>query len=644
MVKRLGNHEGSHKPQTIRLVLLLAGCTLGLVSIAGLFWTVGFSVLYNDAERPVLQQNPSDSDQSLPRLLPVIAALDATTGEKLPTETDDPQAEGWDSEAFHRVAGKQLKLLGKDLARSPQRGKTASNFDDVLHSDFSSTELRPAKLQEVYSTNTLRVFRNTSSVEPAVRSRQEFWDVINRLTKPFSPTEAKRVAIKVTHVDFDQMQLGCLARMELSGPGTEWVVQQTAVWKCTWLWEDQSTPPQLRSIELVEFEEIWGQAEGGPLLQDLTQAVLGAESSLRSQLLPGSQDWLTRIDGSIALETFGHQGVAVGDINGDVLEDLYVCQSAGLPNRLLVQQPDGTVKDFSATAGVDWLEPSYGALLVDLDNDGDQDLALACDNDLMLLANDGRGKFSQQTLLPLSQPGYSLAAADYDSDGDLDIYVCVYYSRDSQPGELPHPVPFFDATNGGRNVLFRNDGVEQGVWQFRDVTESVGLNEDNNRWSFAASWEDYDNDGDADLYVANDFGRNNLYRNIDGRFQNAASQAGVEDGSFGMSVTWGDYNRDGLMDLYVSNMYSSAGNRVTYQRRFKKGAGLAVRSKYQYLARGNSLFENAGDGTFGDVSPQSHAMMGRWAWSSRFVDFNNDGWEDLLVTNGWQTNKVADDL
>ncbi len=92
----------------------------------------------------------------------------------------------------------------------------------------------------------------------------------------------------------------------------------------------------------------------------------------------------------------------------------------------------------------------------------------------------------------------------------------------------------------------------------------------------AASWEDYDQDGDLDLYVANDFGRNNLYRNDDGQFVDVAAEAGVEDISAGMSVSWGDYNNDGQADLYVGNMFSSAGNRVTYQRQFSSDRAVSL--------------------------------------------------------------------
>ena len=111
-----------------------------------------------------------------------------------------------------------------------------------------------------------------------------------------------------------------------------------------------------------------------------------------------------------------------------------------------------------------------------------------------------------------------------------------------------------------------------------------------------------------------------------------------------MGVSWGDYNNDGLMDIYVSNMFSSAGNRVAFQRKFRDDDTAETKSMFQRHARGNSLFENAGDGTFRDVSVEAAVTMGRWAWGSVFTDLNNDGWRDLLVTNGLATNEDTGDL
>jgi hypothetical protein len=181
-------------------------------------------------------------------------------------------------------------------------------------------------------------------------------------------------------------------------------------------------------------------------------------------------------------------------------------------------------------------------------------------------------------------------------------------------------------------------------FRFVDVTEECGLDMNNRRFSFAASWEDFDVDGDLDLYVANDFGRNNLYQNNGGKFHDVAAELGVEDMAGGMSVSWGDCNQDGLMDIYVGNMYSAAGNRVTYQRRFLEGRSPDSSSGIQRMARGNSLFQATPEGGFVDVGEAAGVTMGRWAWSSQFVDLNNDSRQDLVVANGYLSNDRPDDL
>jgi len=200
---------------------------------------------------------------------------------------------------------------------------------------------------------------------------------------------------------------------------------------------------------------------------------------------------------------------------------------------------------------------------------------------------------------------------------------------------------YYDSNAGGPNHLFRN-AVEGENWNFIDVTHESGLDQNNRRFTLAASWEDVDNDGDQDLYVVNDFGRNCLYRNDirpEGtrRFVDIAAEANGEDQASGMSVSWGDYDRDGLMDLYIGNMWSAAGQRVTSQTRFKPEIATESRRAYQRFTIGSTLLKNLGDDGFQDVSEASGAMMGRWAWASPFIDLNNDGWEDLFVANGYIT-------
>ncbi len=158
----------------------------------------------------------------------------------------------------------------------------------------------------------------------------------------------------------------------------------------------------------------------------------------------------------------------------------------------------------------------------------------------------------------------SLSASDYDLDGDLDLYICLNIPPASDPGtsSAASRFSYHDANDGAANHLFRNDIDAKADWIFTDVTRSSGLDIDNRRHSLAASWEDYDNDGDPDLYVANNYGQNCLYRNDGGKFVNVAQAAGVVDYGSGMSVSWGDYDHDGWFDLYVGNTFSSAGSRI----------------------------------------------------------------------------------
>jgi len=311
----------------------------------------------------------------------------------------------------------------------------------------------------------------------------------------------------------------------------------------------------------------------------------------------------------------------------------------GLPNRLCLQQKDGSVRDVAVDAGVAWLDDTKGVVFADMDNDGDQDLLCAIGPTIVLCKNSGQGQFRRFVSMRARTPAafYSLSVGDFDLDGDLDVYGCRYVSV--RYG-VSVPLPFHDARNGPTNHLMRNDGNDK----YTDVTFRVGLEVNNTCFSLAAAWMDYDSDGDPDLYVANDFGRNNLYRNDGGKFTDVAAEAGVEDQAAGMGVSWGDFDLDGDPDLYVTNMFSAAGNRIAFQSRFQKGASAADLEAIRGHSLGNSLFQNQGDGTFREVGEQAGVRMGRWGWGARFVDLDNDGRDDIVAPNGFLTGRVKDDL
>ncbi len=560
---------------------------------------------------------------------------------------DDPRSDGWMSEQYARRVDKTLKKWAAYV--SSTNAPDVHELEHFIAPGFTLGRLRPASCATVYDQSSFIVRRPAAGAleagAAATRQGAEgFAAALAELFEPMAGATARRVAIKTIHVHADETPLRTWVRVETFATLPRGTLQQISYWSCRWMLPAGEDPGLLAGITLDAFEEVEGRGPTGTLFADCTLAAIGQNASFERQLVTGSEEWLSRMDARLGYDTRGHQGVTVGDVDGDGLDDLFICQAGGLPNRMFLHQPDGTVKDVSQQSGVDFIEPTHAALLLDLDRDGDQDLVAGTGFDLMVMANDGKGHFTRQLLLPLKRPSISLAAADVDQDGDVDLYACVFHDENADPGQLAHPIPLHDANNGGRNLLFRNDTKPGGAMAFTEATAEFGLDEKNHRWSWAASFEDYDNDGDQDLYVANDFGANVLYRNDGGHFKEVAEEAGCVDRSFGMGVTWGDYDRDGFMDLYVSNMWSSAGNRITYQPNFKPEIEQDRKSRFQFLARGNSLYRNRGDGTFTDVSEATGTTLGRWAWGSFFLDANNDGFEDVLVCNGYLTNTEPEDL
>ncbi|MCC6537291.1 MAG: VCBS repeat-containing protein [Bryobacterales bacterium] len=376
-----------------------------------------------------------------------------------------------------------------------------------------------------------------------------------------------------------------------------------------------------------------------PMFADVTGTVLDSE-----QLSRGIPYWMARLEAGTGIDIYGNNGLAVGDIDGDGVDEIYVCQPAGLPNRLF-RWREGKLEDISAAAGVDLLDDSASALFLDLRNLGRQDLVVLRGSSPVLFLNDGQGRFTLapdafRFATPPQGAFTGMAAADYDRDGKLDIYCCAYSFFRSE-AQFLYPTPYFDAQNGPPNFLFHNRLNADGTGYFEDVTAAVGLNENNNRYSFAPAWCDYDGSGWPSLYVANDFGRNNLYRNDKGKFRDVAVQAGVEDIGPGMSAAWFDLSGDGHPDLYVANMWTAPGQRVTKTDEFRQRYP-GLDETWRRHTKGNSLYRNRGDGRFEDVGARMGVEMGRWAWSADAADLDFDGRPEILVTCGMLTGPRAD--
>ena len=303
-----------------------------------------------------------------------------------------------------------------------------------------------------------------------------------------------------------------------------------------------------------------------PYFRDVTGHVFGAVDSFREQLIPGNPYWRARLDSACGIDVYGNQGIAVADIDNDGLDEIYVCQPGGLPNRLYKIRGDGTAEDITERSGLGVLDETTCALFADFRNAGRQDAVILRSSGPLYFVNRGDGTFLEQrdafAFKTTPQGSFTgMAAADYDRDGRLDLYLCCYvYFQSEDQYQYPGAV-------SGRAQRSAEFSVPQprhagGAVRFEDVTAETGMNENNDRFSFAPAWCDYDGDGWPDLYVANDFGRGNLYRNRNGHFRDEAAKAGLDDAGPGMSAAWFDYNGDGLPDLYVSDMWTAPGQRV----------------------------------------------------------------------------------
>jgi tetratricopeptide (TPR) repeat protein len=378
---------------------------------------------------------------------------------------------------------------------------------------------------------------------------------------------------------------------------------------------------------------------------DVTTAALGSNDSYSKQLLHGVDYWRTVLDGASGIDIYANNGIAAGDFDNDGLDDIYVCQPAGLPNRLYKNRGDGTFEDVSAHAGVDVLDNTACALFADFDNRGLQDLLVVCGSGPLLFRNNGDGTFTLKSdAFQFAQPPNGTfthaALADYDNDGHLDIYFCTYQYYLGLD-QYHYPVPYYDARNGPQNCLLHNEGGGR----FVETTQGAGLNVENNRYSFASAWGDANGNGSPDLCVANDFGKSQLYRNNgDGTFRIVSQESHVEDAAAGMSACWADFSNSGRQDIYISSMWEAPGQRVSQQKQFHADANAETRRAYRTQSLGNALYRNAGDGTFRNVGAESGTAMGRWSWAADSWDFDHDGLADLYVTNGYISTDDRTDI
>ena len=333
------------------------------------------------------------------------------------------------------------------------------------------------------------------------------------------------------------------------------------------------------------------------------------------------------------LETTGC-GVALLDYDNDGRLDIFVVNGTtleGFPkdqaptSHLYRNKGDGTFEDVTAKAGVGLSGWGQGAIAADYDNDGDSDLFVTFYGQNRLLRNNGDGTFADVTapaglVTEATRWGTGAAFLDYDRDGRLDLFVANYIDLDLAKAPTPDSglcrykgVPVAcgpPGLPGGKNALYRN----KGDGTFEDVSERAGILKASGTYGLGVSTLDFDDDGWTDVYVANDSNPSALYRNNgDGTFTDIGIRAGCaysQDGrpQAGMGVGLGDYDRNGTVDIVKTNfagdtttLYANIGRGFCEDRTFASGLGVNT----------------------------------RWlGWGAGFVDFDNDGWLDIFLTNG----------
>lgn len=402
--------------------------------------------------------------------------------------------------------------------------------------------------------------------------------------------------------------------------------------------------------QLLFGETVLGEGKG---FQDVAQE---KGIHFRAQMNPiyTTPEWELKYFG---IFKYAAAGVSAADYDGDGWDDLFFADGA---RAVLYRNVRGeSFQDVTAEAGLPLDLAGFNlAIFGDWNNDGHNDLFLGgLTTPSRFFRNTGNGGYEEVTdrTAGISPLVATAAAADYDNDGDLDLYLGRYLDP-----RIDLPTTLFYTRNGAGNTLLRNDGD----FRFTDVTEEAGVREGG--LTLGISWGDYDEDGDADMYVANDFGRNALLRNEgNGTFSDVTMQSGTLDFGFGMSATFGDVDNDGDLDLYVSNVnsaqrwYGQAATLYSYILNstrqgtirgdlslYKEIWNFTGRGWDQYgdrMVKGNSLMLNDGNGTFTDVAEAANANPFGWYWGSTMFDYDNDGLLDLYAANGWISGKVVDD-
>lgn len=332
---------------------------------------------------------------------------------------DDAAADGWQTEELSSAAAKQLQEIATHFDPSTESTKTKTPIGEIVTPNVVFHSFRPSEMETVFSDAAFVVRRNKNRGQPAenaperLTGAEHFREQATRLLGFANNVHNVKTKVKVFKVEQREATFTTSAYMQTWAQSDEGKLQSNATWDC--IWKIGTNDLTLEKLVIRDHLEVVGTNVNGsgPMFADCTEAVLGKTPAFREQLIPGMDQWLHTIEIQYQINIGGWEGISISDVNGDGRDDLYVSQPGGLPNRLFIQNADGTCRDASAESGTDWLNQAHAAVFGDLDNDGDQDLIIGVQDGLLVMSNNGKGKFRVRRglILPAAVP-YSLTLAD----------------------------------------------------------------------------------------------------------------------------------------------------------------------------------------------------------------------------------------
>ena len=348
-------------------------------------------------------------------------------------------------------------------------------------------------------------------------------------------------------------------------------------------------------------------------------------------------------------------GVAIGDINNDGLSDIYFTGNMKA-SHLYLNKGNFEFEEIAQSAGVAaaglW---NTGVTMADVNNDGWLDIyvcrsaaALPQRRENLLFINNRNNTFSEMGKeYGIADTGYFTQAAffDYDKDGDLDMYL-INHSIQEYAGFNRLLKSYKTRSNPDYgDKLYENNLIaaeKESFGLFRDVTRRVGIKNNVLGFGLGVAVEDLTNDGWPDIYVSNDYNEEDYFyvNQKDGTFKESIRDHFDHTSLFSMGSDVADINNDGLAEVFTLDMLPE-GN---FRQKMTSGADnyakkeALYQSGFHYQSMRNMLHLNNGDGSFSEIGQLAGVSNTDWSWAALFADFDNDGWKDLFVSNGYKSD------